>query len=314
MRIGVLTSGGDAPGMNAFLVNLYYLFKNANHEIIFFCDGFLGLYEKRIFNPENQNLSNYANLAGSFLGSARFEAFKEISIKKKAVTNLRELKVDKLVVVGGDGSHKGAESLNSLGVSTFFVPATIDNDLSYESYSLGFDSALNEIIESIYKIKQTFQASKNICFLEIMGRDCIDLTLSAARATLIDLILPDKNLNTEDKIVDLIAEKYQKNKFVLILVKELFCSPKQKESLMKKLELTLKRCIRWNVIGYVQRGAQPSGFDLNYAFLAAEYLLNNIHEDKLEIHYNGWTISSTNQTKIYQKNDETIALINSLKK
>lgn len=185
-RIGVLTSGGDAPGMNAAIRSVVRTAMHYEMSVIGFKRGYNGV----LMNSPNQiddfeimtsrSVSDKIHRGGTFLRTARCKELLEEKYQKKAVANLRMLGVEGLICIGGDGTFKGAESLNSLGMPTIGVPGTIDNDLAYTDYTIGFDTALNTACECLNKIRETSDSHERASMLTVMGRNCGDIALHTA--------------------------------------------------------------------------------------------------------------------------------------
>ncbi|MGR5541229.1 ATP-dependent 6-phosphofructokinase, partial [Vibrio campbellii] len=176
-KIGVLTSGGDAPGMNAAVRGVVRTALTKGLEVYGVYDGYLGLYENRIKKLDRSSVSDVINKGGTFLGSARFPEFKEVEVRQKAIENLKEHGIDALVVVGGDGSYMGAKKLTEMGYPCIGLPGTIDNDIAGTDYTIGYLTALNTVIDNIDRLRDTSSSHQRISIVEIMGRHCGDLTL-----------------------------------------------------------------------------------------------------------------------------------------
>ena len=181
-KIGVLTSGGDSPGMNAAIRAVVRAGLAAGLEVYGIRDGYLGLHQDRITKLERHSVSDVINRGGTFLGSARFPAFKEESVRREAIENLKKHGIDALVVVGGDGSYMGAKKLTEMGYPCIGLPGTIDNDIAGTEFTIGFDTALNVVMEAIDRLRDTSTSHKRISIVEVMGRHCGDLAMSAAVA------------------------------------------------------------------------------------------------------------------------------------
>jgi 6-phosphofructokinase 1 len=174
-KIGVLTSGGDAPGMNAAVRGVVRTALSEGLEVYGVYDGYLGLYEDRIKPLDRSSVSDVINRGGTFLGSARFPEFKEVEVREKAIENLKKHGIDALVVVGGDGSYMGAKKLTEMGYPCIGLPGTIDNDIAGTDYTIGYLTALNTVIDAIDRLRDTSSSHQRISIVEIMGRHCGDL-------------------------------------------------------------------------------------------------------------------------------------------
>ncbi len=181
-RIGVLTSGGDAPGMNAAIRGVVRAALGEGLEVMGIFDGYLGLYENRMKQLDRYSVSDMINRGGTFLGSARFPQFRDEKVRAVAFDNLKKNHIDALVVIGGDGSYLGAKALTEAGFPCIGLPGTIDNDVAGTDYTIGYFTALETVVEAIDRLRDTSTSHKRISIVEVMGRYCGDLTLSAAIA------------------------------------------------------------------------------------------------------------------------------------
>ena len=181
-KIGVLTSGGDAPGMNAAIRGVVRAALTEGLEVFGIYDGYLGLYEDRMVQLDRYSVSDMINRGGTFLGSARFPEFREEHIRAVAIENMKKRGLDALVVIGGDGSYMGAMRLTEMGFPCIGLPGTIDNDIKGTDYTIGFFTALSTVVEAIDRLRDTSSSHQRISVVEVMGRYCGDLTLAAAIA------------------------------------------------------------------------------------------------------------------------------------
>ncbi|MGL6297349.1 MAG: ATP-dependent 6-phosphofructokinase, partial [Plesiomonas sp.] len=181
-KIGVLTSGGDAPGMNAAIRGVVRAALGEGLEVYGIQDGYLGLHQNRIRQLDRQSVSDVINRGGTFLGSARFPEFREEKVREESIANLRQHGIDALVVIGGDGSYMGAKKLTEMGFPCIGLPGTIDNDVAGTDYTIGYFTALETVLEAIDRLRDTSSSHQRISIVEVMGRHCGDLTLAAAIA------------------------------------------------------------------------------------------------------------------------------------
>ena len=179
-KIGVLTSGGDAPGMNAAVRGVIRTALSVGIEVYGIYDGYQGLVEDRIEKLDRSSVSDVINRGGTFLGSARFPEFKDVAVREKGIENLKKHGIEALVVIGGDGSYMGAKKLTEMGYPCIGLPGTIDNDIAGTDYTIGYLTALNTVIDSIDRLRDTSSSHQRISIVEIMGRHCGDLTLMSA--------------------------------------------------------------------------------------------------------------------------------------
>ncbi|MEP8019323.1 ATP-dependent 6-phosphofructokinase, partial [Vibrio parahaemolyticus] len=211
-KIGVLTSGGDAPGMNAAIRGVVRTALSEGLEVFGVYDGYLGLYEGRIEKLDRSSVSDVINKGGTFLGSARFPEFKQVEVREKAIENLKKHGIDALVVIGGDGSYMGAKKLTEMGYPCIGLPGTIDNDIAGTDYTVGYLSALNTVIDAIDRLRDTSSSHQRISIVEIMGRHCGDLTLMSAIAGGCEYIITPETGLDKDKLISNIQDGIAKGK------------------------------------------------------------------------------------------------------
>lgn len=258
-KIGVLTSGGDAPGMDAAVRAVTREALHNNLEVYGIRDGYSGLHKGLIEQLDRASVSDIINNGGTFLGSARFPEFKEEKIRREAIENLNAHGIDALVVIGGDGSYMGAVKLTEMGYPCIGIPGTIDNDIPGTTYTIGYDTALTTVVEAIDKLRDTSASHKRISLVEIMGRHCGDLTLRAAVAGGIEFVVVPERKFVEAELIDQIKNGIKKGKkHMLVAICEHVTDIRQ---LAKKIELETKRETRATTLGYIQRGGIPTPRD-----------------------------------------------------
>ncbi|MEI3596976.1 MULTISPECIES: 6-phosphofructokinase [unclassified Oceanobacillus] len=258
-RIGILTSGGDAPGMNAAIRAVVR--KGIYHglELYGIKYGYQGLMEGRIEKMEIGSVGDIIQRGGTMLYSARSDEFKTDAGQEKAIEQLKKFKIDGLVIIGGDGSFLGAEALTKKGFPCIGVPATIDNDIKGTDFTIGFDTALNTVIEAIDKIRDTATSHERTYIIEVMGRDAGDLALWAGLAGGAESILIPENREDFDSIVDRLKRGHQRGKrHSIILLAEGVGSA---FDYGKRIEKATQLETRVTVLGYIQRGGSPTGAD-----------------------------------------------------
>src|SRR5690625_4721896 len=220
-KIGVLTSGGDAPGMNAAVRAVVRKAIYHQVEVYGIKNGYQGLIEGNIEKMELGSVGDIIQRGGTILFSARCEEFKTEAGQEKAVDQLKKFGIEGLIVIGGDGSFAGAEKLTEKGISCIAVPATIDNDIAGTDFTIGFDTALNTIIDSIDKIRDTATSHERTFVIEVMGRDTGDLTLWAGLAAGAEsLLIPEKQDNFHDVVEKLHRGRERGKKHSIILRSE----------------------------------------------------------------------------------------------
>ena len=275
-KIAVLTSGGDAPGMNPAIRAVVRTCLNNKIEPYVVYDGYKGLVEGKIIKANRRSVSEVLNRGGTIVGTARLKEFTDIEVQKKAVSNLKELGIDGMVVIGGDGSFRGAKDLCALGVKCIGIAGTIDNDINADGYTIGFDTALNTIVDAVDKIRDTSSSHHRCSIVEVMGRHCGDLALYSSIACGADiLITADTGFDKEEIYKDIIKMKDEGRRHVLVVVSENVLDSKE---LAKEIEENTGFETRANILGHFQRGGVPTAMDRFRAsvlgYEAVKYLLD----------------------------------------
>lgn len=276
MNIGVLTSGGDAPGMNTFIANLVKLSTENKHKVFAIKFGFKGLINNNIFELTKKDVDNISHLGGSFIKSFRSPEFQTKEGFEKALKNYKKNKLDCLVILGGDGSLHGAKELLENNVKIIFIPSTIDNDLLYTEKTLGFDSAVCCAVEQIDKIKQTMLSLNRIFICEVMGRKCPDIANYCALATNADVLIAEEKGNNFNRIISklkLSLKNGEESPLIVLRENILNCN-----ELAKKIQAFFNIETRASVLGYVQRGTSPSVYDRIYAKILAKGTIDLINK------------------------------------
>ena len=258
-KIGVLTSGGDAPGMNAAVRAVVRTAIFHGIEVAGIHNGYYGLYHDEIEVLNRRSVADTVNRGGTFLGSARFPEFKEEHVRKDAIKNLEKHGIEVLVVVGGDGSYMGAKKLTEMGFPCIGIPGTIDNDVAGTDYTIGFFTALNTVLDSIDRLRDTSSSHKRISVVEIMGRYCGDLTIAAALCSGAEFaIVPEVEYDEATFLQDLRNHVEKGKKHAIICVTEKICDV---NALADKIEKETKLETRATILGHTQRGGAPTAFD-----------------------------------------------------
>ncbi|MDD4780859.1 MAG: 6-phosphofructokinase [Tissierellia bacterium] len=258
-KIGVLTSGGDAPGMNAAIraVVRYGIYNNIN--VIGIKEGFKGLIESNTMEMSLSSVADIIHRGGTILGSARSKEFQEKEGFNKALRNIKYLGIDGMVVIGGDGTFKGAQKLSEAGIATIGIPGTIDNDLAYTQYTLGFFTALSTVLESVEKIRDTSSSHGRTNVIEVMGRDCGDIALYAGLAGGAEMvIIPEIEYNIEEVCDKIMQGRARGKKHSIIILAE---GAGDAREISDEIEKRIGVSTRYSVLGYTQRGGTPSAFD-----------------------------------------------------
>ncbi|GAB6168479.1 6-phosphofructokinase [Clostridium carnis] len=300
-KIAILTSGGDAPGMNAAIRAVVRTALHNGIEVMGVQRGYSGLINGELFNMNRSSVSDIIHRGGTILRTARCLEFKKEEVRIKATKILKAYGVDALVVIGGDGSFTGAKLLSKLGIKTIGLPGTIDNDLTYTDYTIGFDTALNTVLDAIDKIRDTSTSHERVSVIEVMGRDCGDLALYAGLAGGAEYIItPEKGYSKED-LCKVILEGKQRGKIHnLVLLAE---GVGGAQELAEYVEGVTGIETRATVLGHIQRGGSPSAFD--------RVLASKMGAKAVEVLLEGKTsrvIGIKNNEIIDQDIDEALAL------
>ena len=258
-RIAILTSGGDAPGMNAAIRAVVRTAIYNNIEIYGVKMGYNGLINGDIFKMELSSVADIIHRGGTILGTARSDEFMTDEGKQKAVETLKQNGIEGVVVIGGDGSMRGALALHKLGVKTISIPATIDNDLGYTNYTIGFMTALETVADAISKLRDTSSAHGRANIVEVMGRNCGDIALYSGLAGGAETIfVPEEPVNIEELVSKAISGKKRGKRHHIIVVAE---GSTDTYKLRDAFEERTGIETRVTVLGHVQRGGTPTVFD-----------------------------------------------------
>lgn len=257
-KIGIITSGGDAPGMNSTIRSCVRTAIYNNLEVIGIYEGFKGLYEKKFEQLTSRSVSGIINQGGTILKTKRFYEFKNKEIREICYKNLKESDIEGLIVIGGEGSAKGAYLLyTEFNFPVVHIPASIDNDVFGTDYTVGFDTAVNTAIDAIDKIRDTATSHERTFIIEVMGRNCGNLALEVGIVCGAEIVIIPELEFEIDKIVEEIKEEEKKGKKSCIIV--LAEGAGKAEDLAKILNEKLHdREIRYTVLGYIQRGGRPT--------------------------------------------------------
>ena len=262
--IGVLTSGGDAPGMNAATraVVRTALAKGINVKGIL--KGYNGLLNEEIIDMDATSVSDTIDRGGTILYTARCLEFVDPEYQKKGADICKKHGIDGLVVIGGDGSFKGAQKLSALGVNTIGVPGTIDLDIACTDYTIGFDTAINTAMSAIDKIRDTSTSHERCSIIEVMGRNAGHIALWCGIANgAEDILIPGKYDFNEEKIIEKIIENKKKGKKHYIIVNAEGVG--HSSSMAKRIEEATGIETRATILGHMQRGGSPTCKDRVYA-------------------------------------------------
>jgi 6-phosphofructokinase 1 len=263
-KIGVLTSGGDSPGMNAAIRSVVRTCAYHNVECVGIYRGYQGMIEGDFKEMGPRTVNNIINKGGTVLKSARSKEFMTVEGRKKAHENLLAAGVDALVVIGGDGSFTGAEVFNSeYGFPVMGIPGTIDNDIFGTSHTLGYDTALNTVVDCIDKIRDTASSHNRLFLVEVMGRDAGHIALNAGiGAGAEEILIPEEDLGLERLLESLRKSKASGKSSSIVVIAEGDKIGKNVFELKDYIEENFPEYdIRVSVLGHMQRGGSPSCYD-----------------------------------------------------
>ncbi|SHK03382.1 6-phosphofructokinase, partial [Caminicella sporogenes DSM 14501] len=257
--IGVLTSGGDAPGMNAAIRAVVRTAIYNGIKVMGIDRGYNGLINGNIKEMDLSSVGDIIHRGGTVLRTARCEEFKTEEGRQKALTVLKVFGIEGLVVIGGDGSFQGAQKLSHAGIKTIGIPGTIDNDLAYTDYTIGFDTALNTVLDSVSKIRDTSASHGRANIIEVMGRHCGDIALYSGLAGGAEsIIVPEEDFDIDSICKKLIQGKNRGKLHSIIMLAEGIGNAFE---LGKEIEEKTGIETRVTILGHVQRGGSPTAFD-----------------------------------------------------
>ncbi len=271
--IGVLTSGGDAPGMNAAIraVVRTALAKGLNVKGI--KKGYQGLLNEEIIDMKARDVSEIIQRGGTILGTARCMEFMEEEGQKKGAEICRKHGIDGIVVIGGDGSYKGAMALVRQGINAVGVPGTIDLDIACTDYTIGFDTAINTAMEAIDRVKDTSSSHERASVIEVMGRNAGYIALWCGVANgAEDILLPEKYDYNEQSIINNIINNRKRGKTHHIIINAEGIG--HSTSMARRIEAATGIETRATILGYMQRGGRPTAKDRYYASIMGAYAVD----------------------------------------
>lgn len=275
-RIGILTSGGDTPGMNAAIQSVVQMARLNGIIPMGIHKGYCGLIEGRVEEIQPEDVEGIVVKGGTILKTARCEEMRTEAGIAQAIKVLKAFQIDGLVVIGGDGSMIGATKISDRGIPTIGLPGTIDNDLAYTDYTIGFDTAVNSVLSEITKIRDTMLSHERIGIIEVMGNKCGDIALRSGIAGGADYILvPEQEFD-----VDLLCEKLSAKRIrgittCIVVIAE---GAGKGEAVANYIRAKTQLDVKAIVLGYIQRGGTPSAFDrmiaIKMGIRAVELLMN----------------------------------------
>ena len=277
--IGVLTSGGDAPGMNAAIRAVVRKGLARGVKVMGIHRGYHGLLNEEIVEMNTRSVSEIIQRGGTILGTARCNEFKEPEGQQRGADICRKFGIDGIIVIGGDGSYRGAQKLSHLGINTIGIPGTIDLDIASTEYTIGFDTAINTAMEAIDKIRDTSSSHERCSIIEVMGRNAGYIALWCGVANgAEDILLPEKyDYNEQEIINNIIKSRKQGKKHHLIINAE---GIGHSISMARRIEAATGIETRATILGHMQRGGRPTCKDRYYASMMGSFATDILCEGK----------------------------------
>ena len=303
--IGVLTSGGDAPGMNAAIRAVVRTAIHNGINVKGIMRGYAGLLQEEIVDMESTSVSEIIHRGGTILYTARCQEFTTAEGQKKGAEICIKHGIDGVVVIGGDGSFKGAGKLSALGINTIGIPGTIDLDIACTDYTIGFDTAVNTAMDAIDKVRDTSTSHERCSIIEVMGRNAGYIALWCGFANgAEDILLPERYDGNEQALIDRIIENRKRGKKHHIIINAEGIG--HSVSMAKRIEAATGIETRATILGYMQRGGAPTCMDRVYASImgakAVELLLAG-KSNRLVAYKNGEFVDFDIQEALAMKKD-----------
>ena len=277
--IGVLTSGGDAPGMNAAIRAVVRKSLNNGLAVKGIKKGYMGLLNEEIVDMNAKSVSDTIQKGGTILGTARCLEFKEEAVQAEAAKICKKHGIDGLVVIGGDGSYRGAQAMAAHGINTIGIPGTIDLDIACTDYTIGFDTAINTAMDAIDKVRDTSSSHERCPIIEVMGRNAGYIALWCGVASgAEDILIPENYDYNEQILVNNIIDnrKIGKTHHLIINAEGIGHST----SMARRIEAATGIETRATILGYMQRGGSPTCKDRYYASIMGAYAADILAEGK----------------------------------
>lgn len=277
--IGVLTSGGDAPGMNAAIRAVVRTAIARGMKVKGIKKGYQGLLNEEIIDMEARHVSDIIQRGGTVLGTARCNEFKTLEGQQKGAEICKKHGIDGIVVIGGDGSYRGAQALSRQGINTIGLPGTIDLDIACTEYTIGFDTAVNTAMQAIDKVKDTSSSHERCSIIEVMGRNAGYIALWCGIANgAEDILIPEKYYFDEQKIINNIIANRKRGKTHHIIINAEGIG--HSVSMARRIEAATGIETRATILGYMQRGGRPSAKDRYYASIMGAYAVDILRQGK----------------------------------
>ena len=277
--IGVLTSGGDAPGMNAAIRAVVRTAIHKGLEVKGIMRGYAGLLQEEIVDMTSTSVSDIIHRGGTILYTARCQEFTTAEGQKKGAEICKKHNIDGIVVIGGDGSFRGAGKLSALGINTIGLPGTIDLDIACTDYTIGFDTAVNTAMEAIDKVRDTSTSHERCSIIEVMGRNAGYIALWCGFANgAEDILLPERYDGDEQSLINRIIENRKRGKKHNIIINAEGIG--HSTSMAKRIEAATGIETRATILGYMQRGGNPTAIDRYYASIMGAYAVDIMLQGK----------------------------------
>ena len=276
-KIGILTSGGDAPGMNAAIRAVTRVALSNGIEVVGVRDGYRGLLDENFETMTRSSVSDILDRGGTKLGSARLPEFKEDEVQERCVATMKKSGIDALVVIGGDGSYRGALALTQRGINCIGLPGTIDNDIPGTDFTIGFDTALHTCVECVDKLRDTSSSHHRASVVEVMGNHCGDLALYTAISCGAEMVITPETGYDELEVLEklrYLGEAVHKN-YAIIIISEKITDV---DALAKKISQNTGFSGRATVLGHIQRGGSPTPKDRMLASMMGEKAVDLLME------------------------------------
>ena len=262
--IAVMTSGGDAPGMNAAIRSVVRTAISRGLSVKGIKKGYLGLLNEEIFDMEARHVSDIIQRGGTILGTARCLEFQKPEVQQRGAEICRKHGIDGIVVIGGDGSYRGALALSRQGINTVGLPGTIDLDIACTDYTIGFDTAVNTAMQAIDRVKDTSSSHERCSIIEVMGRNAGYIALWCGVSNgAEDILLPEKYDYNEQEIINHIIASRKKGKTHHLIINAEGIG--HSGSMARRIEAATGLETRATILGYMQRGGNPTAMDRYYA-------------------------------------------------
>lgn len=314
-RIGILCSGGDSQGMNTTLKIIVNMCSVYGIEVIGIKHGYQGLIENNHVTLNNAMVENIGSLGGCFLKVARSAEFVTPAGQAKAIDNIKKLQLEYLIIIGGNGSYRGALELHKKGIKVLAIPGTIDNDLFYTERTLGFDTAVNNAVNAIDNIRQTMEANNRAAVIEVMGRECGDIALNVAVAVQAHSVAIVENRTTIDDIIDDVKTCLKSGVTTSPLVVVSENVNYSIEEVAQAIKDQIKIDVRSVNLSYLLRGGAPSVMDRTFATELGVLSVELINEGKYGLALgmeNNRMFAMDLEEAIYTKRELNSALLNKL--